>query len=241
MPGFDRHPKEAALIGRLLVAFGEIEVSLAVIVGSIGLRNMEQGLRTVYKVRGASSRLEMADALLRPRLAEAGLESEYISNRTAIAHCKTIRNQLAHCIWADDQTGLYFTDLQDASERVDMLSLHWRHLDVPLLTTQLEYFDNTLTGIMYLENRWLAWAKTPSQLVVPTPKALDKPPLHNPPSQHVPLWISADEKRRHLELARESESNGRQPEREPSVLRLTREEWTAKDAKDARLAGESPA
>ena len=81
MPGFDRHPEEAAIIGRLLVAFGEIEVTLAVVVGNVALRHLEQGLRTVYKVRGASSRLEMADALLRPRFSEAGLESEYLRVR----------------------------------------------------------------------------------------------------------------------------------------------------------------
>jgi hypothetical protein len=134
MPGFDRHPEEAALIGRILVAFGEIEVTLAVVVGSVGLQNLELGLRSIYKVRGTASRLELADALLRPKCVQVGLEQEYLSNKAAIKCCQTIRNQFAHCIWADDlNAGLFFTDLQDAADRVDMLRFNWRHVDVVLL------------------------------------------------------------------------------------------------------------
>jgi hypothetical protein len=242
MPGFDRHPKEAALIGRLLVAFGEIEVSLAVVVGNVGLQDLELGLRSIYKVRGTASRLELADALVRQKLIKSGLEQEYFTNKDAIKWCQTIRNQFAHCIWADDlNAGLFFTDLQDAAERVDMLRFNWRHVDVALLTQQLDYFDNTLTGLIFLENEGQVRAKKKQVHDYPAPKAINRPPLHNPPSLHVPPWIDEDEKRQHLEIARATENVGPQPERPPSVLRLTREEWAAKDAKDARLDGERPA
>jgi hypothetical protein len=111
MPGFDRHPAEAALIGRILVAFGEIEVTLAIVVGNVGLQDLELGLRSIYKVRGMASRLELADALLRPKCIQVGLEQEYFTNKDAIKYCQTIRNQFAHCIWADDlKAGLFFTD-----------------------------------------------------------------------------------------------------------------------------------
>jgi hypothetical protein len=240
MPGFDRHPEEATLIGRLLVAFGEVEVTLAVVVGNVGLQNLEQGLRAVYKVGGMTSRLELADALLHPRFSDAGLESDYTRNKLAIGHCKTIRNKFAHCIWADDSNpGIYFTDLEEAADRPDMLSFNWKHVDTALLMKQLEYFDNTLNGIIHLEHQWLKWAGKKRVLDSPVPKELDMPPAHNLASQHVPLWLNEDEKRRHLELALAVESVGQQPQRPPSILRLTREEWAAKDAKDARLAGES--
>jgi hypothetical protein len=49
MPVFDRHPDEANLIGRILVAFGEIEVTLAIVVATVGLENIELGLRAIYK------------------------------------------------------------------------------------------------------------------------------------------------------------------------------------------------
>jgi hypothetical protein len=239
MPGFDRHPEEAALIGRILVAFGEIEVTLAVVVGNVGLQDLELGLRSIYKVRGTASRLELADALLRPKCVQEGLEREYFTNKGAIRYCQTIRNQFAHCIWADDlSAGLFFTDLQDAADRVDILRFNWRHVDVALLTHQLEYFDNTLAGIISLENAWLVRTKKKGGIGYPAPKAISKPPLHNPPSLHVPPWINEDAKRQHLELAQELENAGPQQIREPSIVRLTREEWAAKDAKDARQAGE---
>jgi hypothetical protein len=237
MPGFDRHPEEAALIGRILVAFGEIEVTLAVVVGNVGLQDLELGLRSIYKVRGTASRLELADALLRPKCIQEGLEQEYFTNKGAIKYCQTIRNQFAHCIWADDlNAGLFFTDLQNAAERADILRFNWRHVDVALLTQQLEYFDNTLAGIISLENAWLVRTKKKGGIGYPAPKTISKPPLHNPPSLHVPPWINEDAKRRHLDLTQEIENAGRQPIREPSVVRLTREEWAAKDAKDARQA-----
>lgn len=181
MPGFDRHPEEGTIIGRILVSFGEIEVTLAVVVGNVGLLNLEKGLRAIYKVRGTSSRLELADALLRTKFTEAGLESDYLGNKAAIAYCKTIRNQFSHCIWADDASGLYFTDLQSAADRVDMLRFNWRHVDVALLTRQLEYFDNTLACIISLESRWLISAGERPSYDAPMPKALEMPPLHNPP------------------------------------------------------------
>jgi hypothetical protein len=239
MPGFDRHPEEAALIGRILVSFGEIEVTLAVVVGNVGLGDLQLGLRSIYKVRGTASRLELADALLRPKFTQVGIEHEYLTNRDALKYCQTTRNQFAHCIWADDlNAGLFFTDLQDAADRMDMLRFNWRHVDVALLTKQLEYFDNTLAGIIYLENEWQVRTKKKASHDFPAPKAINKSPLHNPPSQHVPPWIDEGDKQRHLEIALENENSGSQPERPPSVLKLTREEWAAKDAKDARLAAE---
>ena len=198
MPGFDRHPEEAKLIGRLLVSFGEIEVTLAVVVGTVGLQDLQLGLRSIYKVRGTSSRLELADALLRLKLTGMGLEREYLTNRDAIKYCQTTRNQFAHCIWADDlNAGIFFTDLQDAADRVDILRFNWKHVDIALLTQQLEYFDNTLTGIVYLENEWSVRAKMKASHDFPAPAAIGKPPLHNPPSLHVPPWINEDDKRRH--------------------------------------------
>ena len=72
--------------------------------------------------------------------------------------------------------------------------------------------------------------------VWPRPSELEPPPLHNPGSQHGPPWLTLDQQAQHLERALEREAPPRQPERPPSVLRLTREEWAAKDAKEAREA-----
>jgi hypothetical protein len=59
-------------------------------------------------------------------------------------------------------------------------------------------------------------------------------------SQHIPPWLTLGQQALHLARAQEAEAPPRQPERPPSVLRLTREEWAAKDEKDARLAAEKP-
>jgi hypothetical protein len=240
MPAFDRYPEEASIIGRILVAFGELELTLATTVGVAGLAsNIELGLRALYKVRSTASRLDLADTLLRPAFAKKGLEPEYLLTKAAIKYSQTIRNQYAYCIWGDHiNGGLFFTDLEKAADRTELLSFQWKHVDIELLRSQIEYFDFALQSLHYIHGEYMTRAGSLGAPVFPKPQAKDRPLLHNLASQHVPQWLSPSEKRRHLELALADEAAAPLQERPPSVLRLTREEWAAKDAKEARQPGE---
>ena len=61
-PTFERHPNEARWIGRILAAFGDIEVSTCMLTG-VAVQKFDQVLRALYRIRSTSARLEVADAL----------------------------------------------------------------------------------------------------------------------------------------------------------------------------------
>ncbi len=64
-PAFDRFPQEAHYIGRILASFGEIEFSVCRIAGhAVGMP--DQIPKALYRLRTTSSRLDAADAIVRP-------------------------------------------------------------------------------------------------------------------------------------------------------------------------------
>jgi hypothetical protein len=235
MPAFHRHPEEAARIGRIIAAFGEIEFMLGLCLGE-ALSDRDAGLRGMFRLLSDRGRIDMADALARPAYERIGEAPHFDETITNIKYCRQIRNQYAHCHYGDEWNGvgLYLTNLTDAADGHHSFDYLWRHVDVPLLDLQEAYFLNTIQRLLYLEWEYQFKIGKLSGHGLPWPTALAPPPKHNPPSQHIPQWLPEETKKRHLALAEESQQLVQQPQRPPSVLRLSREEWAAKDAKDAR-------
>jgi hypothetical protein len=103
-PAFRRHPDEAAIVGRLVVGFGEIELAVCRNAGN-GLGNYEVVMRALYKQRATSGRVDTADALIESAYADAGLAVMYASTMDMVRYCLKVRNHYAHCNWADDPNG----------------------------------------------------------------------------------------------------------------------------------------
>jgi hypothetical protein len=235
-PSFDGFPKEAFAIGKMVTSFGEIELLFG-LVASSALGNQNLALRAMYRGRSTGGRIDLADVLMRDAFIKAGLQPIYDETLFAVRYCLKIRNQYAHCHWAHDLTGIYFTNLEDAANRAEGFEYDHKHVDLPILKEQETFFDDTKMLLLHLGDQ-LATALNPRVVLsCPKPPTRPLPSLHNPASQHVPHWLGEDGKRRHLERALESEGCAPPKERPPSVLRLTREEWAAKDAKEARSAG----
>jgi|SRR6516164_6300545 hypothetical protein len=118
-PCFHRFPAEAAIIGRLLAAFGELEVTVCY--NARKATNLgDLVVAALYRIRATRSRLEAVDALMRPIYTTAGFSELYGDAFGRVMHCLRIRNQFAHCNWGDHETaGLFFVDLQVAAERPD--------------------------------------------------------------------------------------------------------------------------
>ena len=83
MPAFHRFSKEAALIGRIIVGFGELEFILAQCVGT-ALQNEEMALRVIFRLGGTSARLDTADALTREHYRAVKLEAEFAETLAAV-------------------------------------------------------------------------------------------------------------------------------------------------------------
>jgi len=233
-PAFDDHPVEAGLIGRMVTSFGELELTYSMLAGT-AIGNQGLALRATYRGRSTGGRIDLADVLIRNVVINSNLALDYEEVIGALRHCLKIRNNYAHCQWSPAQDGLFFANLEEAASRAEGFEMDQKHVDLKLLTEQESYFDHTRSMLLYFGDQLHhVMQEQRSILGVPKPPAKDRPSLHNRASEHIPHWISEERKHRHLERALEAEGRGHPSKRPPSVLRLTKEEWAAKDAKDAR-------
>lgn len=235
-PALHRFPREAAVLGRIVLAFGELEYMLIFCV-SHALKDDFHFTKATYRLRSTSSRIQVADVFLRTTYRAYGVETEYSTMLGALKHCQSIRNQYSHCNWGDHhEAGLFFADLKESADAAAGFIHHWNHIDLNLVEAQEDYFIYTQSWLYWLEHELRVRREEISINPFPKPPEQERPPLHNPRSQHIPLWLPEGLQAQHLARALESEARAPQPERPPSVLRLTREERAAKDAKDAREA-----
>jgi hypothetical protein len=236
-PAFDAFPAEAALVGRMVTSFSELELTFGMIAGTaIGVQSLV--LRSLYRGRSTSGRIELADVFIRHLIHESNLVPDYEEALGALRHCLKIRNNYAHCQWSPGRDGLFYANLEEAASRASDFEMDQKHVDLRLLTEQEAYFDYTRSFLLYFGDRIheavAQAAGRRSVLGVPKPPKKAQPNPHNLASQHIPHWLPEEKQRRHLERALEAEGRKPPPQRPPSVLRLTREECAAKDAKDAR-------
>jgi hypothetical protein len=233
-PALHRFPKEAAVLGRIVLALGELEY-LLIFSATEALKGEFYFLKAMYRLRSTNSRIQATDVFLRTTYKAYGFVDEYSTMLRALKHCLSIRNQYSHCSWADDHKGgLFFADLEESAGAAAGFVHSWNHIDLALLEQQEAYFVYT--------QAWLYWLNDQLQLkrvekphgLFPKPPELSPPPLHNPRSQHIPPWINEDLKARHLRRALESEARDSPRERPPSILKLTEQEWLAKYRKEGR-------
>src|SRR4030088_87440 len=98
-PAFDEFPIEGALIGKLVVSFGELELLCGLLAGDT-LKNQDMALRAIYRSRSTGARIDLADVLMRDAFVSVGLKDEYEEMLSAVRYSLAMRNQYAHCHWA---------------------------------------------------------------------------------------------------------------------------------------------
>ena len=139
MPAFGQFQQEAAVVGRLLAGYGELEFelksSLRFVIG-----DMDTATRVVFRTRGEEQRIITADAIMRPRYDAVGLINPYSEAIADMGWCRQVRNQYAHCHWIPISGGLGFFDLEDAAKSNTRIRLKRRDLDLSLLQEQESYF-----------------------------------------------------------------------------------------------------
>ncbi len=236
-PAFDRFPAEAALVGRILASFGEIELTVCHNAGhAIDLHGIT--MKALYRLRATSQRLDVADEFMKWVYYRVGLAEEYDIAIGMVRHCLKIRNQYSHCNWADDVTaGLFFADVQESAENDDF-DHHWKHVDPTLLQIQLGYFGVTLEWLRYLEEELAVRQERRQAHVWPRPPIPGPPPLHNSEGQHVPPWLTEDQKALHLAQARASQGGPPTPTPAQQALDKARAEKRARQAENQRKSME---
>jgi len=199
----------------MLLAFGELEY----LVCKIAAENSSDSspvLRALYRINGTTPRYQAADALVREIHLGRDMGDVFGEAIGAFKTCVTIRHQYAHCSWADGgkgrNGGLYFTDPTVTAEAAKGWDQKWRHVNIGLLKAQSAYFEYVRALLLHIESMSTAWQRS-ELLPFPRPTRLELPRMHNPPDKHIPQWLSAADKQRHLEDALAAKKTVRSQER----------------------------
>ena len=176
-PMRSKFPEEMARIGSLLLEYGDLEIGLMNCV-QVVRRDLDGVIKAMYRTRGEEARIKIADALGRTAYSELGLSADFDEMILAIDHCRKIRNQYAHAIWAPhDKPGI--ADLEklarDNAKIADLVNVRFRYVDLPTIEAQQHYFAYTddLTSFLNFEGQFKAGRLRENAF--PRPATLQKP------------------------------------------------------------------
>lgn len=144
VPEFRKFPAEIAIIGRLLAGYGALESALSFCVAA-AVGDLDMAVKAMFRPRGESQRVDIADAIGRGAYRKLKMEQRFSEAIADMRFCLKVRNQFAHCLWHDDNSGrLCFVDMQEIAEGNavinDLLGLTFHYVTVPLLEEQESYF-----------------------------------------------------------------------------------------------------
>ena len=169
------YPSEAALIARMVPGYTDLEVDVMNCVKSVR-QDLDVVLKAMYRVRGESQRLQIADAFGRLLYRALGLGTEFEMAMGTVRHCLKIRNQYAHSIMWNDNTGqLAISNLEELAnlnvEVQDLLALNVHHVDLPLLQAQFSYFEYASSSLIWVLQEGNRTAGRPALPASPRPAA----------------------------------------------------------------------
>jgi hypothetical protein len=155
MPAFGQFQQEAAVIGRLLAGYGELEYELMVCL-SCAIGDIDTAVRVVFRARGEEQRIIAADTIMRPWYDAVGLINPYSEAVADMGWCRQIRNQYAHCHWItiDNGLNLGFYDLEAAAKSNTKIRLKRHEVDLALLQEQESYFCYVNECFWYLDHEF---------------------------------------------------------------------------------------
>lgn len=183
-PILHKHPRETALLGEMVVGYGEIELVFAIICG-MALEHRNVVLQAFHSIRTESGRISVGNALGSTAFGTLGLRNTYAEAYGAVNYCLKVRNQYAHSQWSLNPKGggMTFASLDKAFEG-GTFSPKWKSVTLELLISQEEYFNYTRQILLHLEYEIpLAIARRdgilpPRSLALPLPQRIPPPPKH---------------------------------------------------------------
>lgn len=165
-------PQAMGLVGRMLVDYGELEISLLNCVqGAYG--DFNGVFKAMFRTRGEEQRIKIADALGRDAFTQLGFVAHFDEAIDAMGYAREVRNQYAHAYWAISKAGtLSFVGLERLAKEkaviVDLASAKQFPVDVALLADEHSYFE--YVGQLIDSLNWAAQYKLGRSKVVIIPK-----------------------------------------------------------------------
>lgn len=168
---FERHPAELAVVGKIVLAYGELELAFMDTVRAVLNEDLARSARIIYRLKSESNRLEIADALLAPALGAYAFGGMWNEAYCALKFCKNVRNQYAHAQWVNDDGQLRFGDLEEAAQsKGDKFKIRLRPISLAALKKQLAYFEYAHHLIMWLGDQVRLVNGQPRMIDVKVPK-----------------------------------------------------------------------
>jgi hypothetical protein len=171
-----------AIIGRLLIDYGELELDLMNCVQVARQFDLNATLKAMFRVRGETNRIDIADGMGRAPYVAVGMATEFDAMIAAIKHCLRIRNKYAHAYWHDPNQGteLCYVSLEELAreddEVRDLAALTFFFIDEPLLLQQEQFFEYTRELINYVNHEGRFKSGALKQQIFPPPTSMTLPP-----------------------------------------------------------------
>jgi hypothetical protein len=157
MPAFRNRPKAAAVVGRILAGYGDLELMLSQLMGmAIASKRPRRpthtipqhriyyehiGLQKLYGIRGGDDRIKKIKRVCKPAFAAVGLQQELQDLLKMVDTCRIYRNLFSHCLWARSKhRGLFFVDLEEEANRPGLLAYKYRYASQTALE-EIEYYN----------------------------------------------------------------------------------------------------
>lgn len=177
---FNEYPEEGDLITVMVAGYNELEFELNALLGYV-LADINQGTRIFYRLRSESQRLQVADAIIRPKCEAVKLSNAYAATYGALNWAKNTRNRYAHSQWADRNGYLCYFDLEEgAKTHAGDIILDLKPVDVPVLKQQVEYFRYAGQWLTYLSDEYRNRSGQQTTHRSEAPKEMRQPPKHSP-------------------------------------------------------------
>lgn len=186
-------PEESAVIGSLVIGYGEIEYDLATCVEAVmGDAEPSRGFKAMYCSKGEDGRPKLADVLCRSSFAQRGLGDAFSETLDGVRHCKKIRNQYAHSNWTTakaavgeihewSEGGLRLVLLEESARKAGPMIFELRTITLELLNEQDAYFRNVRDWLIYLRIAYSAGGISSGRGL--KPKRPEKPARYLLPDQ----------------------------------------------------------
>jgi hypothetical protein len=191
MSAFLLYPKEAAIIGRLLAGYGELEFVFANCL-AVTASPKQAALRGYFAIRGEAIRLDIAKNFAHDAFGQVGLANKFLSAYSDMKFCHKARNTYAHCHWqAHTSGGLFYVNLETTAAKGGKFSFNHQyfHVDVKQLETVEDFFWSTLRRSQYLIEEFRAKTGMGLGHHHEWPAGKARPNLHNPPETHPSPWF----------------------------------------------------
>lgn len=173
----DQFPKERDLIARMILAYGELEFAMMDILAAV-LDDPAMAVRTLFQLRSEANRLAVFEAIASPWFAKADLGEDFSEAVNAATHCKSYRNQYAHCHWIANNGLLWFCNLEEtAKTKGPKCEVKNRPITLAVIEKQMAYFEYADALLLFLDHEYRLKAGRPMRAEgsIPKPKRISPP------------------------------------------------------------------